>query len=205
MRSQLWEELTNIWPIAYVSTQNVQVLNGTNARLMIDARSEIDRRDAMRANRRLFIRGKDYRVIVDDGITEQTNITNGNLALGEYSSSIYFVPLTANGIPVTRMEYLDYRLIGTMLAQTQLSGKVSFWTPDGRYLWAYRDYPGFCFDLIARTEQRIVLQTPQLAGRIDNVKYSPLQHLAEPYPDSPYFQNGGVSSRTAPTTNAVWK
>jgi len=43
--------------------------------------------------------------------------------------------------------------------------------------------------------QELVLRTPQLAARIQNVKYVPLQHVREPDFDSPYFHKGGVSTR----------
>jgi len=49
------------------------------------------------------------------------------------------------------------------------------------------------------TEPRIILKTPQLAARIQNVKYVPHQHLREPDPDGAYFFKGGVSTR-APTS-----
>ena len=71
-------------------------------------------------------------------------------------------------------------------------------------MWAYDD-ANFCYKLKVKTEQRVVLRTPQLAGKVQNVKYSPLQHLRSYDPDSPYFANGGVSVRGDETTYAVWK
>ena len=56
-----------------------------------------------------------------------------------------------------------------------------------------------------KTEQRVVLRAPHLAGRIDNVMYEPIQHLRDSDPDSDYFMDGGVSYRTAPRTSySVW-
>lgn len=204
MRPELWQELTAVWPIAYNTNRGASVLSG-NTRMIIDGGDMIAQRDQMRRSMRIEVNARTYEVILDYGIAEDTNITNANVGLGQYASSIYFLPLRVNGLPVTRLEYLDYRVIQQYLAQSgELAGKVMFWTNDGMFLWVYRDLPGFCFDLVARTQQRVVLQTPQLAGRIDNVLYEPLQHIRSPYPDDAYFRDGGVSSRTAPTQQAVW-
>ena len=131
------------------------------------------------------------------------NIVGGYLLPGEYASSIYFVPLTITGsFPVTYMEYLDYRMAQPDMAL--LPGHVpEFWSDDGVFMWAYEGIK-YCFKLTARTEQRVVLRTPQLAGKLQHVKYTPLQHLREPYPDSPYWEDGGVSLRPDETKYAVW-
>ena len=62
----------------------------------------------------------------------------------------------------------------------------------------------FNYKLSLKTEQRIVLRTPQLAGKIQNVKYVPLQHLRSSDPASPYHRDGGVSLRNERTAYAVW-
>jgi hypothetical protein len=58
-----------------------------------------------------------------------------------------------------------------------------------------------------KTEDRVVLRTPQLSGRLDLVKYSPLQHGRDSDPSSPYFMDGGISINTSTlvsTPYAVW-
>lgn len=204
MRPTLWQELTDIWPISY-STNRGSILSG-NTRMVIDGGDMVAARDAMRRSMTLEVNARSYPVITDTGINEKNNITNAQLAAGQYASSIYMIPLTVNGMPVTRMEYLDYRVIAQYLGSTgELANKVMFWSPDGMFLWVYRDLPGYCFDLVARTQQRVILQAPHLAGRIDNVGYRPIRHLREPDPSNPYYADGGVSLRNGPTTYAVWK
>jgi hypothetical protein len=46
-------------------------------------------------------------------------------------------------------------------------------TPDGRFLWNIVQ-DGRCFKIQAEIEPRIILKTPQLAARIQNVKYVPV-------------------------------
>jgi hypothetical protein len=79
----------------------------------------------------------------------------------------------------------------------------TFWTDNGVYSWAIENIK-WCYKLSLKTEQRVVLRTPQLAGKIQNVKYQPLQHLREAFPDSQYFFDGGVSVRGASTAYTPW-
>lgn len=79
-----------------------------------------------------------------------------------------------------------------------------FWTDNGVYTWAL-EVVKWCYKLSLKTEQRVVLRAPHLAGRIDHVRYTPLQHLREPDPSSPYWADGGVSIRGGlGTPYAAW-
>jgi hypothetical protein len=201
MRPELWFELSAVWPCSYLS-HRCATDSGSNP-IVINDNVNVDMRDAMRNGMYIDINGNRYPVIVDDGIFEHNNVNNGNLALGEYASSIYMVPLTiTGGFPVLYREHVDYRAARPDIAP--LRGKENFWTDDGLYMWAFEDN-NFCYKLKMKTEQRVVLRTPQLAGKIQSVKYSPLQHLRSPFPDSPYHFDGGVSMRGDETTYAVWK
>ena len=59
--------------------------------------------------------------------------------------------------------------------------------------------------MTAKIEPRVVLRTPHLAAKLTNIMYTPLVHLRDWSPDSPYWQDGGVSIRTQTTSYAVWK
>jgi hypothetical protein len=151
-------------------------------------------RDSMRSGQYIIVNGRRYDVILDDGVYEHNNINDANLLAGEFASSIYFVPLTViGGFPVAYREYVDYRQAGADIAF--LRGKENFWTDGGVYAWALEEKK-WCYEFAAKTEQRVVLRAPQLAGRIDLVKYVPLQHLRSPFPNDPYFFDGGVSLRS---------
>jgi hypothetical protein len=94
-----------------------------------------------------------------------------------------------------KIQYKDFRFLGGEIAATDdMVGGFYKPSPDGRFWWALvRD--GACFKIQAQTEPRIILKTPQLAARIQNVRYVPLQHVRMPDSDSPYFFKGGVSTR----------
>lgn len=204
MRPELWFELSAVWPCAYNTNKCANSVTGDASRVVLDGRENVAERDAMRNQRYIDINGNRYNVVLDDGIFEHNNTNNGNLGLGQYASSIYFVPLTiTGGWPVTYIEHVDYR--GASADMSLISrGYPSFWTDDGRYMWVF-EQNRFCYLLSAKIEPRIVLRTPHLAGKIDAVGYEPLQHLRSYDPDSPYHYDGGVSLRGDPwSTNAVW-
>jgi len=204
MRPELWYVLSDCWPCfsnssgcAVIDTSNIDVVPN------LDASAMKLLRDDMRQGMWININGRIYPVVTDTQITELTNITSGNLGVGQYSSSIFFVPLTIQGgFPVTYIEHVDYRAASSDTAL--LRGTEEFWTDDGKYYWAI-EHTKWCYKLSIKSEQRVVLRTPQLAGRIDNVMYQPLQHFRSPDPDSPYWADGGVSMRSDETTYAVWK
>lgn len=202
MRPEMWWELTEVWPCEYNTNKCATSVVGDASRVFIDGRENVAQRDAMRDGMYLDVNGKRYPVVTDTGIFLHDSTNNANLNPGQYASSIYVVPLTITGnFPVLYREYLDYRAGGVELPL--LHGKEDFWTDEGEYMWALEQQK-FCIKFAGRTEQRIVLRTPQLAGRIDHVKIEPLQMLRSPDPDSPYWYDGGVSLRGHTSGQAVW-
>jgi len=203
MRPELWYVLSSCWPCRSMSN-SCTVIDTGNIDVVpnLDAVSMSMLRDQMRQGMFIDVNGRRYGVVVDTGITEATNITNANVPVGSYASSIFFIPLAiGSGFPVTYIEHKNYAA-----AQPDISllrGTQDFWTDDGKYFWAI-EQTKWCYKLSVKTEQRVVLRTPQLAGRIDNVLYTPLQHFRSPDPDSPYFADGGVSLRSDESVYSVW-
>lgn len=195
MRPELWHQLSMVWPCRYYTNR---CTNAAGTAVVTINDDGVKVRDAMRQGMYLEVNGRRYQVALDDGIFEHSNTTTAGIPAGSYSSSIYFVPLRVRGnFPVTYFEFINYRNIDAQLRALGEGGrKVPFWTNSGRLLWAYVDLGGsFCFKLQAKLEDRIILRTPHLAGKIQGVRYTPMQHLDSPYPDSPYFKDGGVSLR----------
>jgi hypothetical protein len=200
MRPELWFELSSVWPIKYNTNKNVAV--PTNNMVMIDGRQNIVDRDQMRNSMYLDINGKRYPVMVDTGIFEHNNVNNANCLPGQYASSIYVLPLTIQGnFPVLYREYMDFRAADSN--STLLKGMQTFWTDNGIYSWAIEENK-WCYKLALRTKQRIVLRAPHLAGKLQRVKYVPLQHVRSAYPGDPYNFSGGVSMRSFTPGKSVW-
>jgi hypothetical protein len=205
MRPELWFELSAIWACRYM-TNRCNVIDGPNidAQPSVDAADMTELRDRMRNGGFLIINGRQIPVITDDGVYEQNYADSQNLAGGEFASDIYFLPLRAKGMPVTYLEYADFN---DAKAPNMLPGSASasrWWATDGgRYMWTVENQK-WCFKISGKVEPRVILKTPQLAGRITDVKYTPLQHLRSPFPDDGYFVKGGVETRSAPSYQDSW-
>jgi hypothetical protein len=205
MRQELFYELTAIWPCAYFTWRCGFRPDDTQARANVDATEMIKLRDQMRSGMFLLIDGNQVPVVTDDGITEESDADNANIEAGQFASDIYFIPLTvAGGYASTYMEYLDYTQGAIQAVQDGRLG-AWFWTDGGRYLWHSKPPLNWCVQWISKIEPRVILRTPQLAGRITNVRYAPLQHTRDPFPDDNYFVDGGETSRAGPSHFSDWQ
>lgn len=205
MRRELFWELTAVWPCSYLTYRcSFRATDGTIVQ-NVSATDQIAMRDAMRNGMYITIDGENYPVVLDDSIPEDTNTTNANVTSGCFASDIYVVPRTIRGgMSVLYWEYYNYS--GSVM-QGINDGNYGddFWTDGGRFLWHKKPPVNWCVQWIAKTELRVILRTPQLAGRLLNVQYCPLQHTRDPFPDDPYHVNGGVSTaRPGPSLYSDW-
>lgn len=194
MRPELWYELTEIWPVAYLTSRNIVIPAGNTN--FLDATRINDMRDQMRADKILMVNGRPHGVIEDSCIFVHDSGNDANLAAGEFASDIYLVPLTYLGNrDATFIQYMDYR---AAIPEWNAAGANrltnTYWTDDGRFRWTWEQLK-FCYTISASVQPRIILKVPQLAGRLNHVKYVPAQIFRDWNPDSDYFYKGGVSLR----------
>ena len=204
MRPMAWRAISSMWPIQYNTQPDYATIAGTEHRVLLDARTNVQDRDAMRAGLYLDISGQRFNVVLDTGIVEENNQSGGSLLADEFASSIYFLPLSiVGGLPTLYWEYLDHRL---GVPQSNLVPGLATWFTDaGRFLWSWKTVYT-CFKLRAETDPRVVLRTPHLAAKIQDIKYVRRQPLRDPDPASEYWVDGGVSERntSVPTQFAPW-
>lgn len=195
MRPETWRELTEMWPIAYLTTRNIVLPAGNT--MNIDATRVNDLRDDMRRGLTLEVNGRAHRVILDDGIAKETNADVGAIPVGSFASDIFLIPLRFGGGRLgTYMQYLDYRVAQPEIRLAKSQDR--YWTDGtGKFLWTV-EYLKFCYTLSAEVRPRIVLKVPQLAGRLNNVVYTPEQHFRSPFQDDYYFHKGGTPDRAYP-------
>jgi len=196
MRPELWQIVSSLLPYQSILATMMNATVPTEYEVVIDGKSLVDERNAIRQGMVINLNGENVRVVLDDGIPESNNANDANCQAGEYASDVYLLPIRyLGGRPAMRIEYKDYRFItGEIAATNDMIGGFYQPSPDGRFSYSLvRD--GRCFKIQAETEPRLVLKTPQLAARIQNVEYIPLQHLREPDPDGSYFFKGGISVR----------
>jgi hypothetical protein len=204
MRPKAFRAITSVWPIQYNTQPEMSIIASTEARVVLDARANVDQRDQMRNGLYLDVNGKRYSVVLDNGIVEENNATNPtDLDAYEYASSIYYIPLTlTGGMPATYWEYLDHQL--SVPQEALLGGLQTWWTDSGRWLWSM-DGKFTCFKMKMETDPRVILRTPHLAWKIQDVKYTRMVALRDPDPESTYWVDGGVSIRNlSPTQYAAW-
>jgi len=196
MRPPLWQVFSSVMPVQSIMATLMNMAVPANMSAPVILGNDIQReRDAFRTSMRIPLNGQSVPVILDDGLPELNNANNANLNPGEYASDIYLLPMRYMGNrPGLRIDYKDYRFINQEIAATDGIGLTYRASPDGRFSWSLV-HDGPCFKIQAEIEPRIILRVPQLAARIENVKYVPQQHIREPDQDSPYFFKGGISTR----------
>jgi hypothetical protein len=197
MRPEPWQILSELVPVQRFMASALRYAAAMGVTVNSDGSAIVNERDRIRNQLMLPLNGQMLQVIIDDGIPELDNANDANLDPGEYASTIYILPIRHLGNRDSiYIEYKDFRFLQGEVAATQgLIGNFYKPSPDGRFAWTWvKD--GWCFKVQAKIEPRIVLRVPQLAARIDYVKYVPIQHVRSPDPDSAYFYKGGVSTRT---------
>lgn len=195
MRPTLFYELTEVWPIAYATTRGLAFASAGTP-----VTSSFESLNAMRDNMRgdlyqytgqyLLIDGQQVEVVLDDAIAET------NVGSGTYSSSMYFVPLSAGGAEVLSLEYLPYTGDRSFMEAANAFGVGSFYntSDNGRFAWHFKPPTNFCVQMLAKTEPRLVLRTPYLAARYTTIRYTPVSHERDWNTSGTYFADGGQTS-----------
>lgn len=199
MREELFYEITAVWPCAYL-TYRCEVEG--NERVNVDGAEQARMRDEMRNGSYLLIDGTRVPVIVDPGIAVDTSTTSASVTEGCSASTVYLLPLSVLGGRSTLfLEHFDYSnpsaasaLAGTNMALARVNGPF-ITTPKQTNL---------CIQWQSLVEPRCVLRTPWLAARLDNVMYCPTINVRQPFPNDPYFVDGGATSRPGPSLSTLW-
>lgn len=192
MPAALFFELSAIWACrymtdgCYVDGQTiVSVSNDTAAKLRWD----------MYENSYLMIGGRKYPVVVDDGMVE-TEGDGDPVPEGKWIGDIAILPLVvAQRIPSLHFEFVNYKELSPMLSAIgQATRQLSFWSDGGRVLWSM-DGAKTCFQLQANMQPRLVLRTPHLAAKLEDVYYQPDIDMRSPFPSDSRYAAGGVQTR----------
>lgn len=201
MRPELWFELTQVIPLQKYFQVLAQINAITNTRANVDMNTLYTERDRMRENHLLPVNGRFIRVVEDDTIAETSM---GNIAgIPTYKSTIYGIPLTVlGGYPVTFWEYFNHGNAQAAAIQ-QVAGQLTWTTDGGMFRW-FADFARGCLKLNAVFTPRLRMRTPQVAWRINNVAYQPLQHFTSWDPNSAYFVNGGVTQGENQKYYSAW-
>lgn len=205
MRPEMWEVVSQTWPVRQYQAALNQMANFAAAgRVIVNATDAQSDRNMYRDQMILPIRGRNIPVIVDDSMPQETNITNANLLPGQFASDIYFLPLRVmGGIPVTFFEYYNYDNEQARGFLRNIGDAFTFTTDGGMFRW-YVNFKNGCLNTTFEFSPRLKVKTPMVGWRINNVTVEPLQALRSPFPDNPYFLNGGVTTGRTQSYYTSW-
>lgn len=192
MPSQMFYELTAVWPCAYNTSRCAA--NAVGATVFVDGRTERQDVEAMRSGKYLLIDDEKVEVILDDAIAE-------NESSGTFTSTIYMVPLVYQGNkPGMWVDYFNFDNPQAVQMRNAFGAPGEFKTlNNGRFFWIPRKN-GACVSADLVEMHRIMLKVPFLAARITNVKYTPQIQMVSGWPtDTTRFYNGGDTTRRAPS------
>lgn len=171
MSANAFYEVSAVWPCSYYtyrcggSTSNP---NGTSAS---DLRQAVD---DMRNGQYLLVDGERVEVIIDDGIIETEGTgADANTGTGNFTSSVYIVPLTGAGRPLTYVEAFNFNnpmareLIDAMGKREKFAFQAG-----GRFMWIFRENAE-CLSADVRERSRIIMLAPFLSARIASIRYRP--------------------------------
>jgi len=201
MRPDLFWEITAVWPCAYLTYRCAP--SGANSQVYIEATEQVRLRDEMRQGNYLLVDGARIPVYLDDGIPLQDgNDSGGNFPAGCFASDIYFLPFSVmGGQSVLYMEHFDY---GNPSLRAALgTDNLILARAEGPWL-SVPKRTNFCFQIQTKIEPRLVLRTPWLAARLQNVVWCPTLNPRQPFPADPYFVNGGLVNRDGPSYFTPW-
>jgi hypothetical protein len=189
MRGDLFQQLSDYWPCVYATYRCAGGTNTPNVTMGLEMRQLAN---DMANGYYLKLDNVNVPVIIDDFIPEATSTTNANVPEASFASDIYLLPLSVRGgIATLFYEYFDFGGPNAAMQAVQDGRLGTFWTSDGgKFLWTLNQ-TNWCVAWLAKIEPRLRLLTPHLAGRLQHVMYSPLQHFREPDPAGPYFVDGG--------------
>lgn len=192
IRFGAWLALTNVWPCIYATTGCIA---GANIVRTSSLEEQVELRDRMRNTRQIPIEGKYYEVIVDDTLVE--TIAAGGV-VGTYQSDMFFLPLTVNGQPSLFWEYFDMNAEAVAAAAQMAPGGYFSVLDNGRFLFSRLSPAHTCVQVEIVERPRLILLTPFLAARFQNLRYTYSIHEREWDPNNPYFVDGGVPANPLP-------
>lgn len=185
MRPELWDIFIEYYTCGYYIYACAGDTSSPNFR---DATAQRTLLDEMRRDRYLLIDGDRIQVILDEGIPRETI---GNQF---YNSDVYFVPISWNGMPLLRLEYfaMDNQYINEFFNAFGFQTVTSI--NNGMFLVGHRN-TGLCLEWHFQARMRLILETPFLAGRLDNVQYTTTRGFRDSFPGASNYVNGGQSLR----------
>lgn len=154
-----------------------------------DAVSITNFRDGMRRGQYLLVDGMQIPVVFTHGL-QWEGVSNG-----VFNTDILLIPLRWSGRPLLYRHFFPLNNAdATAWLNAQPNPPVRI-INNGLYAVGMRTTNGFCSKIEIISQTRLILDTPFLAGRLNDVQVGYQVSGFDPYPGMSNYVNGGQSSR----------
>jgi hypothetical protein len=138
--------------------------------------------------RYLLINGVAVPVVFTEGIAQTTPAAN------TFESDMYIVPVNYAGRSLLNLEYFPMSNQYLTEFSNAMGGIDRTVMNNGMWLASVEE-TAMCKELHFGTRMRLILETPFLAGRIDNLQYSFNAPIRNALPGASFYSNGGITYR----------
>lgn len=188
MHPQQWRAVVEAWACAYATYR----CSSDSAGMPVtrDATAIQAIRLEMMNGQYLLIDGQRVQVVLSEGIplTSQGD--------GLFTADIYFIPLNWMGMQLSYLEY--HSMDNQYLTEYANAFELKTVSPinNGLFLIGNR-HNGFCLEWLLASKMRLIVETPFLAARVDDVQFSYLASTRTADQSNTFaYRNGGVTRRT---------
>lgn len=188
MRPELFRALVDVVSDQY---STVRVTGAQYEEANRDSEAIAARADAMLQGQYLLVLGQVIPVILSHG-PELTTTANNT-----YRSDVYLAPLDWNGVPLLRLEYFNMNNAYLREFDGFVSSNVRP-INNGMFLAGRVEDSdsAFCPKIQFASQMRLILETPFLAGRIDDITFTYTAQSRNPYSAESLYADGGVTHRS---------
>jgi hypothetical protein len=184
MRSEAFHRIVEEYSCDYATYRCTGATNLNNVTISSDSNNL---RLQMIAGQYILVDGDPIPVVFSEGIA-QTN------SAGTFTSDIYLVPASWNGMPLTYLQY--YPMDNQYTTEfANFAGNDVETLNNGLWIVGSRS-TGLCKELHFQAKMRLILETPFLAGRIDNISYTFTSPIRNALPGSSFYADGGATVRS---------
>jgi hypothetical protein len=187
MRKELFRSIVEVWACNYATYRCSSSNAGqpyTN-----DVRDTNALRLEMMSGQYLLVDNVPIPVVFEEGVPQDS------LGSNIFKSDLYVVPVAWEGLPLLRLDYFPM--------DNQYAQEFAGFTGDdigvlnnGMYIVGYRS-TGLCKEYHFASKMRLILETPFLAGRVDDVRYTFRAPIRNSDPaDTWFYADGGLTYRS---------
>ena len=177
--------LAKTWSCNYDTSYCVGSAGNPNGQAASDVNA---RRVDMLNNRYLLVDGMQIPVVFSDGIVTD------RLSTTSYKSDLYVLPVSWQGVPLLNLEYFGMDN-ANIREYDNFANENTTVINNGMFLVA-KVNDAFCPKYEFAAKMRLILETPWLAGRVDDIIYTYTANTRSAYPSVTYAHaNGGISYR----------